>query len=118
MDDKGVEEVLEEELEVEDEGEIVVEITPEGKRKKTTAKKEKKSRVRKRNKHGKDRLKILPGSSNAISENDHIFRDPYFLVRDSEWPRTNGFDLFMFFYQNRIENTIFKWQYLVVQPNP
>ena len=103
MDEKGVEEVPKEEMEVEDKGDDVVEVTPGGKRKKPTVKIEKRTRVRKPNKHAEDWLKVLPGSSNVISKNDHIFRDPYFLVRDSECPRTNGFDLFMFFYQNRIE---------------
>ena len=73
MDDKGVEEVPKEEIEVEDEGDDVVEVTPKGKRKKSTAKTEKKSRVRKPNKHVEDWLKILPGSSNVILANDHIF---------------------------------------------
>ena len=103
MDEKGVEEVPEEEMEVEDEGDDVVEVTSKGKRKKPVVKAEKRTRVRKPNKHAEDWLKIIPGSSNSISENDHIFRDPYFLVHDAECPRTNGFDLFMFFYQNRIE---------------
>ena len=47
MTDKEVEEVPEEEVEVEEEGDNVVEVTLEGKRKKSTAKTEKKSRVRK-----------------------------------------------------------------------
>ena len=59
--------------------------------------------VRKPNKHAEDWLKILPRSLNAISANDHIFKDPYFLVHDAECPTINGFDLFMFFYKNRIE---------------
>ena len=80
MVDNEVEEVLEEEVEEEDEGENVVEVTPEGKRKKSAAKTEKRSRVRKPNKHAEDWLKILPGLSNAISANNHIFRDPYVLV--------------------------------------
>ena len=80
MAEKEIEEVPEEEVEVEDEGDDVVEVTHKGKMKKSTAKTEKKSRVRKENNHAKDWLKILLGLSNAISENDHIFQDPYFLV--------------------------------------
>ena len=106
MDEKGVEEVPEEEIEVEDKGDNVMEVTPEGKRKKPAAKMEKKSRVKKPNKHAEDWLKIIPASSNVISENDHIFRDPYFLVHDSECLRTNGFDLSMFFYENRVEKVL------------
>ena len=98
MGDKEVEEIPKEEMEVEDEGDDVVEVTPGGKRKKPTVKMEKKTRVKKPKKHAEDWLKILSGSSNAISANDHIFKDPYFLVHDFECPRTNGFDLFMFFY--------------------
>ena len=90
-------------MEVEDKGDDIVEVTPGGKRKKPIVKLEKRTRLRKPNKHVEDWLKILPGSLSAILENDHIFRDPYFLVHDSKFPRTNGFDLFMFFYQNRIE---------------
>ena len=104
MADKEVEEVPTEEIEVEDEGDDVVEVTPEGKRKKGAVKTEKKSRVRKPNKNAKDWLKILPGSSNAISANDHIFKDPYFLVRDAKCPRTDGFNLFLYFYQNKTKN--------------
>ena len=48
-------------------------------------------------------MKLLPGSSNAISTNDHIFRDPYALVRDVECPRTDGFELFKYFYENRTD---------------
>ena len=73
MADKEVEEVPTEEVEVEDEGNNVVEVTPEGKRKKSAAKTEKKSRVRKPNKNAEDWLKILPGSSNVILTNEHIF---------------------------------------------
>ena len=73
MANKKVEEVPVEEVEVEDEGDDVLEVTPKGKRKKSAAKTKKKSRVRKPNKHAKDWLKILPGSSNTISIIDHIF---------------------------------------------
>jgi hypothetical protein len=83
MADKEVEEVPEEEVEVEDEGDDVVEVIVEGKIKKGVVKTEKKSRVKKPNKHAEDWLKLLPGSSNVISTNDHIFRDHYFLVRDA-----------------------------------
>ena len=38
MDDKGVEEVPEEEMEVEDEGDNIMEVTPGGKRKKPVVK--------------------------------------------------------------------------------
>ena len=78
MADKEVEEIPEEEIEEEDEDDNVVEVMPKGKRKKSTTKTEKKSRVRKPNKHVQDWLKILLGSSSAISKNDHIFQDPYF----------------------------------------
>ena len=50
MDDKGVEEVPKEEMEVEDEGDDVVEVTSKGKRKKPIVKVEKRTRVRKPNK--------------------------------------------------------------------
>ena len=53
MANKEVEEVTIEEVEVEDEGDDVLEVTPKGKRKKPTVKIEKKSRVRKPNKHAK-----------------------------------------------------------------
>ena len=76
------------------------------KRKKNSATTEKKSRVRKPNKHVEDWLKILLGSSNAISAIDHSFRDPYVLVQDVEYPRVTGYDLFMYFYHNRIENVL------------
>lgn len=72
MADKEVEEVREEEVEVEDEGDDVVEVTAEGKRKKSVVKTKNNSRVRKPNKHAEDWLKLLPGSSNAISANDYI----------------------------------------------
>lgn len=75
-----------------------MEVTPQGKRKKSAIKTEKKSRVRKPNKHVEDWLKLLPGSLNAISANDHIFRDPYFMVRDAQCPRIDGFNLFLYFY--------------------
>ena len=76
MADKEIEEVLEEKVDFEDEGDNVVEVTPKGESKKPTIKTEKKSRVRKPNKHVEDLLKFLPGSLNVISKNDHIFRDP------------------------------------------
>ena len=101
MANKEIEEVPKEEVEVEDEGHDVVEATPKGQRKKIVVNSEKKSRVRKPNKHVEDWLKILPGSSNAILTNDHIFRDPYFLVCDVECPRVTSYDLFKYFYQNR-----------------
>ena len=101
MADKEVEDVPEEEFEEDEEEDDVVEVTAQGKRKKIVVKTEKKSRVRKPNKHAEDWLKLLSGSSNAISTNDHVFRDPYFLVRDAQCPRTDGFDLFLYFYENR-----------------
>lgn len=103
MVDKEVEDVPKEEVKVEEEedDDDVIEITAQGKRKKTPVKTEKKSRVRKPNKHVEDWLKLLPRSSNAISTNDHIFRDPHALVRDVECPRTDGFELFIYFYENK-----------------
>ncbi len=54
MADQEVEEMHEEEFKVEDEGDDVVEVTPEGKRKKSVVKTEKRTRVRKPNKHAED----------------------------------------------------------------
>ena len=54
MGDKEVEEVPEEEMKVEDEGDDVVEVTPGGKRKKPAVKMEKKTWFRKPNKHAED----------------------------------------------------------------
>ena len=47
----------------------------EGKRK-GKAKIEKQTRVRKPNKYTEEWIKLLSRSSNAISSNDHIFKDP------------------------------------------
>ena len=98
MVDKEVEEVPAKEVEVEDEGDDVVEVIAKGKRKKGAVKTKKKSRVRKQNKHVEDWLKILPGFSNAISANDHIFKEPYFLCRATKCTRIDGFGIFMYFY--------------------
>ena len=67
-------------------------------------KSEKKTRDRKSKKYAKEWIKILLGSSNKISTNDHDFKDPCFLCREANFPNTNGYDLFMFFYCNKIMN--------------
>ena len=67
------------------EEEDVVEVTTEEK-KKGKAKDKKKTKVRKPNKYVKEWIKLLPGSSNAFSTNDHIFKDPYFLCKDAICP--------------------------------
>ena len=74
MADMDVEEIPTDVVEVEDDGEDV-EVIAEGKNKKGTAREEKKTQVRKPNKHAKEWIRILPGSSNAISENEHVFKD-------------------------------------------
>ena len=98
MVDIDVEEILPDEVEVEEEGEYVVEVTIEGKKKKGTTKAEKKTRVKKPNKHAEKWLKILLGSSNAVSANTHVFKDNYFLCRDVMCPNIDGFNFFKYFY--------------------
>ena len=98
MANMDVEEILADEVEVEEEGEDV-EVTTEGKEE-GTAKAKKKTRVKKPKKHAEEWMKILSGSSNAISSNDHVFIDPYFLCKDAMCPKIDGFNLFMYFYQN------------------
>lgn len=49
-------------------------------------------------------MRTLPRSSNAVSTNDHFFEDPYFLCRHAMHPKIDGFNMFMYFYQNKIEN--------------
>lgn len=49
-------------------------------------------------------MKILPGSSNTISANDHVFKNPYFLCKDAIFPKIDGFNFFMHFYLNRTLN--------------
>ena len=51
-------------------------------------------------------MKILLGSSNVISANDHVFKEPYFLCKDAQCPKIDGFSLFMYFYQNRTKNIL------------
>lgn len=55
----------------------------------------KKSRERKLNKYMEEWMKILPGSSNAISANDHDFKDPYAFICDAIYPDINGYEIFM-----------------------
>ena len=93
------EKVREEEREEED----VVEFIAKGKKKGKT-KIEKKTRVKKPNKYTEEWIKILFESSNAVSTNDHVFKDPYFLCRDAICPKTDGSNLFMYFYHNRTLN--------------
>ena len=86
MTNMEIEEVLVEEREEEmQEEEDVVEVIAEGK-KKGKAKAKNKTRVRKPNKYAEEWIKLLPRSSNAVFMNDHIFKDPYFLCRDSICP--------------------------------
>jgi hypothetical protein len=54
MANMEVEEVLDEEVHVENEGDDVVEVTPEGKKKKGIVKIEKKTKIQKPNKHVED----------------------------------------------------------------
>ena len=95
------EEILVDEREEEiQEEEDVVEVTAKG-NKKVKAKVEKKTRVQKPNKYIEERIKLLLRSSNVVSTNDHVFKDPYFLCRDAICPQTKGSSLFMYFYHNR-----------------
>ena len=48
-------------------------------------------------------MKILPGTSNLQSTNDHAFRYPYLFCRDGEVPDRNESELFWFFYKNKID---------------
>ena len=74
-----VEEVLAEQVDIEDEGDDVVEVTIEGKKKKGTIKTKKKTQVCKPKKHAEEWLKILLRSSNVFLANEHVFKDIYFL---------------------------------------
>ena len=86
MTDMEIKEVPIEEREEEmHEEEDVVKVIVEGK-KKGKAKAEKKTRVMKPNKYTEKWIKLLPGSSNAVYANNHIFKDPYFLCRDAICP--------------------------------
>ena len=106
MTNMGIEKILVNEREEEmQEEEDVVEVIAKGK-KKGKAKAEKKTRVRKPNKYVEEWIKLLPRSSNAVSMNDHIYRDPYFLYRDAICPQTNGFSSFMYFYLYRNLNVL------------
>ena len=104
MTNMDIEEVLVNEREEEiQEEEHVVEVTFEGK-KKGKAKAKKKTKVRKPNKYTEEWTKLLPRSSNVVSMNNHVFKEPYFLCKDVVCPQTNGFSLFMYFYHNRNMN--------------
>ena len=38
--------------------------------------------------------------------NENVLKDHFFLCRDAQYPKINGFNLFMHFYQNRTENIL------------
>ena len=78
------------------EEEDVVEVTTKG-NKKGKIKTKKKTSGRKPNKYVEEWIKLLPRSSNVVSMNDHIFKDPYFLCKDAICPKTDGSTLFMYF---------------------
>lgn len=63
----------------------------------------KKSQERKPNKYVEKWENILLGSSNTMSTDDKAFSDPYSKCRDALVPRTNGYDLFMYLFCNRVE---------------
>lgn len=65
-----------------------------------------KTRKRKSNNYVEEWAQLLPGSLNATSENDHDFRDPYMYYRDAIYPYKNGYELFMFFYNNRFKKPL------------
>lgn len=64
----------------------------------------KRSQERKPNKYMEEWIKILLDSSNARSTDDKAFIDPYCKCRDALVPETNGYELFMYFYCNRVES--------------
>lgn len=64
----------------------------------------KKGRERKPNKYVEEWVTILPGSTNAMSADVKAFIDPYAKCRDALVPHTNGYELFMYFFYNRIEH--------------
>lgn len=48
-------------------------------------------------------IHILPGSTNAQNANDIAFKDPYEMCRDVVVPDRNGYELFWFFYKNKVK---------------
>ena len=96
--------IYEREEEMQEE-EDVVEVIAKGK-KKGKAKTKKKTRVRKPNKYVEEWINLVLGSSNVISMNDHIFKDPHFLCRDVICPQTDGSSFFMYFYHHRNQNVL------------
>lgn len=63
----------------------------------------KKGRERKWNKYVEEWMTILPGSTNAMSTDDKAFINPYAACRDALVPGMNGYELFMYFFYNRVE---------------
>lgn len=62
-----------------------------------------KTQQRKPSKFANEWIKLFPDSSNAISTNDHDFRDPYEFYRDATFPGGNRYELFRYFYNNKFE---------------
>lgn len=60
---------------------------------------------RKPNKYVEEWMKILLGSSNAMSADGKDFIDLYAKCRDSLVLDTNRYELFMFFYCNKVEGS-------------
>lgn len=60
-----------------------------------------KAKQRKPSRFVEEWIKTLPGSTNAISADEHIFFDPYAKCRDARCPDSNGGELFYYFYCNR-----------------
>lgn len=62
----------------------------------------KKGREQKPYKYVEEWATILPGSSNAMFADDKAFIDPYTKCQDDLVPCTNGYELFMYFFCNRV----------------
>ena len=58
--------------------------------------------AKKSNKYVEEWMNILIGLSNEFSTNEYIFKDPYFFSRDVIFPKTDGFNLFMYFYPQNV----------------
>lgn len=49
---------------------------------------------------------MLPDFSNAISKNDHDFREPYSLCKDATCPSVDEYELFRYFYNKRFSKIL------------
>lgn len=72
----------------------------------TLAAKGGKTKQKKPNRFVEEWIKLFLESSNVISIEDHEFKDPYIFCRDATCPGVTGYELFRYFYRNKVEKIL------------